>query len=611
VDDRTALEKACADQAKDLLQRHRTVAVVVNRVASASAIARELTESLGSDVMVTLLTGRMRPLDRDDVLRELRPAVQTGRNRSDDSPRRIIVGTQCIEAGADFDFDALVTEAASLDSLRQRFGRVDRLGEYKDSEGMIVYDKSVKDDPIYGEKLLETIKWLKARQNERQKRLKAELTKLKNEAKKLSGEAKQQAEERLARRAQLDFGILALDLPSGEELKKLLAPKPDAPTLLPAYLDLWAQTSPAPSQIPDVSLWLHGPSSGPPDVQVVWRADLSEMVLQSGDIEAATAIVASVRPSSLEAMSLPFVTARAWLGSQAMHDLGDTEGATPDDRDVPRTPGRRALRWRGEESEIVWAQSESEPALKPGDTIVVPASYGGIQRACFDSACTEPVQDRAEQAEFFARARPVLRLHHAVIDKLGLALPLDDTDEARTTLGILASNPDWPAWQRLWAEKLSKRGSSLVVPGDDPWTVIEAKRVRLAELRRVVRPEDTLPFMRGVRSRLPSTAPTSRHSRGSTRYAAGSAHPSPSTSRSLHGFTTLARPTGAFSSCCGAGARLTFSRMRRLGPNHRCRPARARRTDWRSGRAAIHEERAMRYSRSRWSMDGWRPWRGN
>ncbi len=500
VDDRTALEKACVDQAKDLLERHRTIAVVVNRVASASEIARQLAKTLGTDVTVTLLTGRMRPLDRDDVLRELRPAVQTGRTRSDDSPKRVIVGTQCIEAGADFDFDALVTEAASLDSLRQRFGRVDRLGEYKRAEGIVVYDKSAKDDPVYGKAIAETVRWFKEQGKERPKKLKDELKKLKDEAKKLKGEAKRQAEGQIARMALVDFGVLAIEVPTGADLLKLLAPKPSAPTLLPAYLDLWAQTSPAPAQLPDVSLWLHGPSAGPADVQVLWRADLTKEVLQPEQVETATAIVAAVRPSSLEAMSLPFVTARAWLANeptqQPTHDLGDTEGAAPDDNDQPQTAGRRALRWRGDQSEIVCAQSDSEPSLKPGDTIVVPVSYGGIRSGCFDATSIELVRDRAEQAELFARSRPVLRLNRAVVDNLGLSLPLDDPNDARAALGLLASNGDWPAWKRLWAEKLAReraRGrGSLVVPGKSLWTVIEARRVPLAALREVLRPEETL-----------------------------------------------------------------------------------------------------------------------
>ncbi len=474
VDDRTALEKACVDQAKDLLERHRTISVVVNRLASAAVIARQLAEILGQDALVTLLTGRMRPLDRDDVLRELRPAVQTGRERSDDSPKRVIVGTQCIEAGADFDFDALVTEAASLDSLRQRFGRVDRLGRYGQAEGVIVWDtratlkeelkrrgdpkkppSSADIDPIYDKALVETAKWFK---------------------KKVT-----------ARRPTVDFGVLALDVPTGDDLAKLLAPKLSAPTLLPAYLDLWAQTSPAPSQLPDVSLWLHGPASGPADVQVVWRADLTEDVLQREDVEAATAIVAAVRPSSLEAMSLPFVTARAWLANQTVRELGDTEGATPDDSDEPESSGRRALRWRGDESEIVDATS-----LKPGHTIVVPASYGGIRSGCFDATSTEPVSDRAEQAGLFGRAHPVLRLHPLVIEQLGLSLPLDEVDEARAALARLSSSSDWPTWKRLWAESLARGRASFVVPGDPSWTVLEAKRVPIADLRRVLQPEETL-----------------------------------------------------------------------------------------------------------------------
>ncbi len=495
VDDRAALEKVCVEQAKALLERHRTVAVIVNRVASASVIAHQLTESLGTDALVTLLTGRMRALDRDEVLRELRPAVQPGRNRSNDCVRRVVVGTQCLEAGADFDFDALVTEAASLDSLRQRFGRVDRLGAYTKAEGVIVYDRSAKVDPIYGEAVGKTVKWFKEQEKERPKKHKERLKQLEARAKKLEGEAKRQAEELLARKAQVDFGVLALGAPSGDELTKLLAPKPNAPMLLPAYLDLWVQTSPAPSQVPDVSLWLHGPNSRPADVQVIWRADLSEDVLRGRESEAATAIVAAVRPSSLEAMSLPFATARAWLAGRRSRDLGDTEGATfdaddgvaTDEGEEGRPSGRCALRWRGDESEVVTADG-----LKPGDTIVVPAGYGGIRTGCFDATATDAVGDLAEHACLLARARPVLRLHPAVVEGLGISLPLEEPEDARNALARFAAGDHWPAWKRLWASALGEGRGSLVVPGDPGWAVLYVKRVPLAELQRALRPDETL-----------------------------------------------------------------------------------------------------------------------
>jgi len=496
-------------QASTLLARHRTIAVVVNRVASAIIIAKQLTEALGKDVTITLLTGRMRPLDRDDVLRELRPAVQTWRVRCDDLPKRVIVGTQCIEAGADFDFDALITEAASLDSLRQRFGRVDRLGNYTRAEGVIVFDNCKKmkeelkrrgekqsiadEDPIYGTAISETVKWLIKQEKDRLKKVKGELKKLKDEIGKLKKEEKNPAEDKVARLIRVDFGVLALEVPTGEELTKLLSPKPSAPTLLPAYLDLWAQTSPPPSQTPDVSLWLHGPSSGPADVQVIWRTDLTEELLQGKHLEIATAIVSAVIPSSLEALSLPFAVACAWLAGRKTQDIGDTEGASSvEDSDVGEQD-RPALRWRGNESELVSAKS-----LKPGDTIVVPSSYGGIRSGCFDASCPEPVQDRAEQASLFARAKPILRLHPEIVRALGVTMPVDDPEEARISLERSAGNADWPKWKGLWAKKLANGRGSFVVTGaadkthENGWTVIEAMRVPLIELQQVLHPDDTL-----------------------------------------------------------------------------------------------------------------------
>jgi CRISPR-associated endonuclease/helicase Cas3 len=78
------------------------------------------------------------------------------------------------------------------------------------------------------------------------------------------------------------------------------------------------------------------------------------------------------------------------------------------------------------------------------------------------------------------------------VETLGLSLPLDEPDETRAALGRLAPNGDWPAWKQLWADKLAKGRGALVVPGEPSWMVIEAKRVPLAELRRVVQPEETL-----------------------------------------------------------------------------------------------------------------------
>ena len=107
----------------------KAVAVVVfaNRVATARRTYRLLVQKYGERAI--LLTGRMRPLDKDDTVKERLEmlSADVSGSRQLDAPM-FVVATQTLEVGANLDFDMLVTECASLDALRQRFGRLNRMG---------------------------------------------------------------------------------------------------------------------------------------------------------------------------------------------------------------------------------------------------------------------------------------------------------------------------------------------------------------------------------------------------------------------------------------------------------------------------------------------------
>ncbi|GIW72470.1 MAG: hypothetical protein KatS3mg102_2012 [Planctomycetota bacterium] len=129
----------------------------------------------------------------------------------------------------------------------------------------------------------------------------------------------------------------------------MLAPRQQAPVLLPAYVDLWSQTSPLPAADPEVSLFLHGKTAAPPDVQVVWRADL-DGVFARRDLDGACEILRLLPPSALEACSVPLASVRAWLARMpAPAELADLEGreAATAGRESERAPVRPVLRWAG------------------------------------------------------------------------------------------------------------------------------------------------------------------------------------------------------------------------------------------------------------------------
>lgn len=425
-------ESACRARFADECMKHiarfagpgRAVGVVVNRVASAIAIFKLAQRALAEDG-VYLVTGRMRPLDRDDLDRRLSSLIASGRTRDPRSAPIVVVSTQCIEAGADFDFDALITECASLDALRQRFGRLNRLGEIDDASGVILARsdalKKDKPDPVYGGALALTWQWLLA--------------------------------------APRDFGIDAMNasLPTGDELLKLLPARGRAPVMLPSHLDTWTQTSPRPRPDPDVALWLHGVDRQPDaDVQIVWRADLSKELIAlalgpDDDPDAAAARravldrVEACPPTGLEALPVPIAAARAWLArdprsGQALSapDVFDVDGSVAPKEEKTRDDVVElgALLWSGEESRL----------LRPGDlrpqmTIVVPSAYGGLADGAWDPSSLENVSDLGDRARFEQTGRPTLRLHPAVL-VLDADWPTPPTLTEDDEEGLLTIDPD-------------------------------------------------------------------------------------------------------------------------------------------------------------------------
>ena len=389
------LAQALAKAASGLVsEERRAIVVFVNRVATARETHRVLAADYGERAV--LLTGRMRPVDKDDVVEQrLGPLGSAlAQERSLTEPL-IVVATQTLEVGADLDFDGLVTECASLDALRQRFGRLNRMGRPIDARAVVLVradqadPAKQQDDPVYGEALTNTWIWLNERKNQDD---------------------------------EVDFGIAAIeeDLPKGDGLAALNAPSVDAPVMLPAHVDCWAQTAPEPTPSPDVSLFLRGPREGAADLQVCWRADLD--LSNEEAREHALESLSLCPPCSSETLPVPISIFRRWLaGETTEDDSGDVEGGAADTEvdEVNRShPGREVVRWKGAETKAGDITATPQD-IRPGDVVVIPANHpANPPRSPHPLGDLPPDADLdvGDRAYRLARAKPILRIHPRLVD---------------------------------------------------------------------------------------------------------------------------------------------------------------------------------------------------
>ena len=366
----------------------KCVGVVVNRVRTAREIHRSLT---GKGYASHLITGRMRPIDRQVVLDAFAEAVRPDR-RTGQGDLTIVVATQAIEVGADFSFDALITECAPVDSLRQRFGRMDRRGRLASATGaqakawILAVPSSLnpkRPDPIYGKALRVTWEQLACLANKSPDGL-------------------------------VDVGPMSLQ----SFPQEATAERPNAPLLLKTYMEAWVQTHPEPIVQPSVEWFLHGMVEPyEPDVSVVWRWDRSPETLQL------------VPPRPAEYLQVPIGAARSWLAQLAEVEVADVDMPARYSRaaGANEADGQHIMRWKGK------GESDLEPVrqehIQPGDVIIVDPTRGGIRGGTWDPSCTTEVTDLGDAAQLLHGRRRTLRLDSRLLqDASHIPSPTDEAD---------------------------------------------------------------------------------------------------------------------------------------------------------------------------------------
>jgi CRISPR-associated endonuclease/helicase Cas3 len=449
------LADAMGDKAISFLaENHRRVLIVVNRVATAEALAEKLKK--GHDAKVLLLTGRLRPLDRDVLIRSLNDTFQLkSKNPAEDVPKLILIATQCIEVGADFDFDALISELAPLDSLRQRFGRLNRQGRDIPAPAAIFTPEEAVDaskaDPLYGDCLPTVRAWLDSIRGEN---------------------------------STIDFGLDAMreSISRTHDLDRLLAPSADAPILLAPHLDLLCQTSPEPHVSPDPSLYIHGPGRNFPEVSVVLRADIADPFI-------AADILRTVPPLGTEAATVPLHHARTWLEKPtATNDnSGDSPEQSPDERSKGELEVTGAFRFSS--GEAIPLQNSNE--LRPGDILVLPSQTNREWlEALFpvpESKKDEPSPlDQYERAYLLSRDRLSIRFHKKVRDELRQHLSAEDARSRfeEITTPLFAHDEEEERWvfrEKDWTKAIPELAGILAknLPDHHPlksiWTYAAAR----------------------------------------------------------------------------------------------------------------------------------------
>jgi CRISPR-associated endonuclease/helicase Cas3 len=391
------------------------VGVFCNRVVDAIRVAKQLAKNKPGETpsSVLLLHGSLDPVRRERALERLAAFKPRGK-RNAETELVYVVATQTIEAGADVDLDAAVTASCPLDALRQRLGRVNRLGLRPWAEMVVLHEPlSVKNDKLVPDRLYgltpdALYRFLTAGQITNVAQL-----------------------EQAWRRIQSQ--------PDGTNVpaftaKELIGEAPPPRSIsAPEFRD-YLQTSTVASEEPPVGAWLrHNTTAN--DVTVLWRSDLDAI-----DATDWPDYIRALPPSPLEGASLPLGRLWGWLDETKKGAARDTDGgdvgdyldATPEPSGVGRRGSCVRISRAGRHQDIVVCSlGKAKMSARAGDVLVLPLAVGGCDEFGWNPESRPPA--RAEDADLLgieAERTGVVR---------GCVLIRDPSPELQSMVGSSAS----------------------------------------------------------------------------------------------------------------------------------------------------------------------------
>jgi CRISPR-associated endonuclease/helicase Cas3 len=347
---------------------------------------------------VEVLTGTMRGLERDELLTKcVLQRFLDGNEAPFDCPNQqpvFLISTSAGEVGFDLNADHMVCDAAPLDSMIQRLGRVNRRG--LGNATIHLFHEPVKTTDKDGKpRILEEL----------EKSITTTLELLNG----IDGTEKNVSPKNIA--------LLKENAKWKEKYKDACSPAPTTVELTDILLDAWSMTSitePMPGR-PEVAPWLRGIDDELPQTTIAWRSELDVNGFADLDIDDIEEWFDTHRILTHETLGVKTSDATAWLKDRWAEFPEAQQRELHKRLLIVDRAGLEVLSLGEAITRLSRKSADADGFLRSAE-VIVPASFGGIRRGVGLLDPTEPKLDKNEEKKSSEEQEIILRTRQDLID---------------------------------------------------------------------------------------------------------------------------------------------------------------------------------------------------